>query len=97
MNNIQIAKKIRVHMQFKHTLALTLTLINVRNVLIECDSLLKLHMHPLLAVSLRQSIIALVFIYSQFDVFFLFDLIDSASVHSNAPYKYCNWFRSKHQ
>jgi hypothetical protein len=48
MNNIQIAKKIRVHMQFKHTLALTLTLINVRNVLIECDSVLKLHMQRII-------------------------------------------------
>ncbi len=32
-------------MQFKHTLALTLTLIDVRDVLIECDGVLKLHMH----------------------------------------------------
>ncbi len=35
-----------VHMQFKHTLPFTLALIDVRNVLIECDGVLKLHMHP---------------------------------------------------
>jgi hypothetical protein len=32
-------------MQLKHTLAFTLTLIDVRNVLIECDGVLKPHMH----------------------------------------------------
>jgi hypothetical protein len=30
-------------MQFKHTLAFTLTLIDVRNVFIECDGVFKLH------------------------------------------------------
>jgi hypothetical protein len=40
-----------VHVQFKHTLAFTLTLIDVRNVLIKCDDVLKLHMHRFLLFS----------------------------------------------
>ncbi len=32
-------------MQFKHTLVFTLTLIDVRNVFIECDGVFKLHIH----------------------------------------------------
>lgn len=32
-------------MQFKHTSTLTRTLIDVRNVLIECDGVFKLHMN----------------------------------------------------
>jgi hypothetical protein len=34
------------HMQFKHTLAFTITRIDMHYVLIECDDVLKLHMRP---------------------------------------------------
>jgi hypothetical protein len=35
----------QVHVQNKHTLVLTLNLIDVRNTLIECERVLILHMH----------------------------------------------------
>jgi hypothetical protein len=37
-----------VHVQNKHTLTLTLTLIDVRNTLIECDGALVLHINLIL-------------------------------------------------
>jgi hypothetical protein len=41
-----IFNRLVLHMQNKHTFAVTLTLIDVHNSLTECDGVLILHMHP---------------------------------------------------